>query len=127
MTFKELINEVESSAFDIRFSVLSGLKILTLTLAHDETIRQLITHIHEKPEASKIVLQRLTALAQKDVPAEYAHPDDMAIAAYVYVLAQVNIETAQQATDIINNVHNLWWSRRLAQNLLNESLESSEG
>ena len=79
----DLMNTVESIEFDAQMSVFSGFRSFLKALTEDKTVKELQHSIVKSHDEEIIILNRLTALLEELADPQYAHPKDVAIAAYL--------------------------------------------
>jgi hypothetical protein len=117
MSLAELFSAIESPQFGLKLTASSGFSVVKMVLGSDETVQQLIDELRVSPETSKHVYEHLlTLLADNDEP-EFMHEHDEALTAYLFVLSKSNTELTSQAVDKAIHTPNLWWARRLAEEL----------
>ena len=116
-----LFDVIESSEFKFQLSVLSGLSSVLVALHRDEVVQRLIEHLRAAPETGIRVLERVKVLAGRNPMPEYMHPYDEALAAYLYALSKTDIDLTHQAADLIAQGSGLWWAKRMASYLVEES------
>ncbi len=118
MKLDDRFKEIESINFAIRITILSGFKILLLTLERDETLKEFIGEIEGSSEKQDRVLNRLLELLPANDHPGYMHPYDPALVAYLYTLDRVNASLAHQAAEQLAQNPELFWARRLANHIL---------
>lgn len=119
MKLVELLKQIESVQFDTYLNSLSGFKIFLISLQNSELIKHLIQETRFSSAKQEIVLKRLMALLEQEANPSYTHPQDTAIAAYLYVLDGSNAtELVRAVAEGVKNVPNLWWSRMVATNII---------
>jgi hypothetical protein len=117
----DLMNTVESIEFDANMSVFSGFNSFLRALSKNETIIQLKQLLVESPIEHEI-LAHLINLLGEDVDPQFAHPKDVPIAAYLYVLS-FSKEFPLLAIEKVLQTPNLTWAKRLAETMMaNQSL-----
>ena len=121
MTVSELINDIESIQFEIRFSVLSGFQSVLSAMEIDETVSSLIQSLDGDADGQRTVLERIQALIP-DYKSGYMHPHDITITAYLFALDKGNsLGTLMAIVDEIAALPEFWWARKLAQ-VIRESI-----
>ncbi len=118
MNLNDLFNTIESSEFDANINILSGFNTMLRAMENDDVLKQLVVELSESSDNKRRIFQRLLELLPQNPNPEYAHPRDVALAAYLYVLHQVDRHLAHQAAERIRQIPGLWWARRLAQHIL---------
>jgi len=126
MTMSELINQIESIQFEIRFSVLSGFKSVLSAMEIDETVGSLIQSLDGNAANQRTILERIQALIP-DYKSGYMHPHDITVTAYLFALDKANgIETLNDVVDKIAELSEFWWARKLAQQLQQTEMQQNE-
>jgi hypothetical protein len=118
MNLNDYFDAVEGSAFDANINILSGFSTMLRALANDEILQGLVSELRESPAHKQLVFQRLLELLPQNPNPDYAHPHDVAVAAYLYVLNQADVELGHRAAEEILSTPKLWWARRLARHIL---------
>lgn len=88
MTIRELIADIESGSVPADLSLASTTRSAVRRLLENPVIKQARRHLAERPEDAIVLLNRAARLLRKQVPG-YAHPDDLALAAYSLLLAPI--------------------------------------
>ena len=118
----DLMNTVESVTFDAQMSIFSGFNSFLRALREDETIKQLQQILIASPNESNHILTRLIALLEEIDDLRYAHPKDVQIASYLYVLS-LGKEFPLSVTEKVLQTPNLMWAKRFAEMMsANQSL-----
>jgi hypothetical protein len=118
MKLDNLFNTIESSEFDANINILSGFSTMLRALENDDVLMQLVVELSESSDNKRRVFERLLKLLPENPHPEYAHPHDVAVAAYLYVLNQADVELGHLAAEKVVNTPTLWWARRLAKHIL---------
>src|SRR5258708_21962644 len=118
MNLTKAFKKIESVSFAIEFSVISGFKVFQRALEENKTLLSLIADLRQRPERKDRVLERLIAVLQAEHSAEYQHPNDIPIAAYLFVLYRADPFMALGIARQLTNIQNLWWARLLAQSIV---------
>ncbi len=113
----DLMDTVESIEFDAQMSVFSGFNSFLRALNENSTITQIKQLLaNSRPKYAKIVLRVIDLLAESTDP-QFAHPNDVAIASYLYVLSSSK-EFSVLAAEKVLLVSNFMWAKRLAETIL---------
>jgi hypothetical protein len=118
MNLSKVFEKIESVRFAIDFTVISGFNIFQIALEENKTLRQLVSALKRKPGHKDRVLERLIALLQADHAREFQHPNDVALAAYLFVLYKADTAMAYSVAEMLLGYQNLWWARRLAEHIV---------
>jgi hypothetical protein len=113
----ELFEPIESDAFDLDYSAISGLQILMLGLADDGRVQALITAMSRSANVQTQVYQRFLALLQNAFQPGHRHRYDFALSAYLYALHQTAPDLAPTAAAHAVRVPEAWWTGRVARAL----------
>ncbi len=116
MNIDALVAEVENIAPDL--NVISGFNAFVDAVSHIPVVELLIDALKHSPTNGEIVLQRLLALSDQGSDGSYAHPNDPAIAVFLYILWQVDHKRAFEVASRFAQTAQLWWSRRLANHII---------
>jgi hypothetical protein len=118
MTLTDLFEQIESAKFSAYLNAASGLSVFQSALESNESLKQFGDFIAKSPEDTQAVFNRLLHLLKSSSEALEAHRNDVALAAYLHILSTKNLDLTRLAAEqIIQNSH-LWWSKRLAEQIL---------
>jgi hypothetical protein len=117
MKRSDLFEQIESQRFAAYMNLASGFSVFQLALRENEALAQLAVVLVQSPQDAQAVLQRLLDLLKANEQPEYAHPYDAAIAGYLYVISRADPSLAKRAIEGVLATPQLWWARRLAQQL----------
>ncbi len=115
MTIRELFIEIESTPFAAQLTVLSGFRSVQRALSELDAPRRLIEHVNQHPVERIHILERVRRLLSKETVTDVEHPDDIALATYLFVLNATDKTLADQAARLILKFPDLWWARRFAE------------
>lgn len=118
MNLSKIFEHIESVHFAIDFTVLSGFKVFQRALEENSMVQQLIDDMKRYPTHNNRVLERLIVLLQADHPAEFQHPDDIAISAYLFGLNKADPYLGLNVAEKLSSFHNLWWAHYVAESIL---------
>ena len=125
MNLQEIFDQIESLQFEVKLGVLSGFSSFYAALQTDELVNALIGEAGNSFENKEILYRRfLDVLRTNDQP-EYAHPHDAALAAYLLALKSVEPGLGLAAAIQAKTTAQLWWTRKLAEQILAEVQTSS--
>ena len=113
MKLDDYFAEIESLAFQIQFSVLSGLSVVEFALSRDKTVDSLLALLKQKSELAESIYCRIRYLlprASEETKLSY----DESIVAYLYCLNKTDLLFAYRASILIWDADGLLWSRWLA-------------
>lgn len=117
MSLPDLMDKIESVEFDAAMNVFSGLQSFLMALHEEAAIQEMISVLLSSATNRQTVFNRLrTLLGENDEP-QYAHPHDVALSGYLYVLQQTDLELAAKAAKQMAKRNDLSWSQRLAQTI----------
>jgi hypothetical protein len=122
MNLDNLLNTIESSEFDANINILSGFNTMLRAMENDDVLNQLIVELRESPDKKRRVFERLLELLPQNPHPQYAHPRDVAVAAYLYSLQQIDGELGHRAAEHVLQTPRFWWAGRLAQYILETSI-----
>lgn len=109
MELHDLFNEIESDAFQSRFMIFSGFRLVRNALSRDPTVKLLINEIRLNPQYDLAIAERifvLYSIYRNDVGAAF----DIAAAAYLLSLYLTNQDYAKAVSEYILEMGKLWWS-----------------
>lgn len=117
MKLNKYFTEIESSAFQNQFSVLSGIEVVQFALSRDETIKGLLAEIIEHPNLAAHLHDRILWLLPK-VAYEDRLSYDESIVAYLHCLEKTDLLLAHRASLSVWSTEGLLWSRWLAHKII---------
>jgi hypothetical protein len=115
MNLNDVFSQIESPVFAARLSVVSGFSRFYDALSTDETAKALGDLLLHMPNDAVILFTRLNDLLTKNREPDFAHPYDVAIAAYLFALARVDQNLTAIAAQKIIHTPRLWWAKRMAE------------
>ena len=113
MKLDDYFEEIESLAFQIQFSVLSGLRVVQFALSHDATVSGLLDMLKHETDLAESLYRRIRYLLPR-VSQETNLSYDESIVAYLYCLNKTDLLFAYRASTLIWDTEGLLWSRWLA-------------
>lgn len=114
MSIAKDFETIESLAFIVQFSVLSGFNSLRRALASDATVEALRSKLIGEPDSCQSVARRISQVLKKSDVELY----DESIAAYLYCLSRVDRAVAQKASEEVLETGGLWWAVQLALHVI---------
>lgn len=120
MSLANYFGEIETIEFQIQYSILSGFRSVMDAMSEDKTLSQLCADLHDSPDSSLVVLQRINKLLQ-EYEFGVSMPIDESIAAYLYCLWKVDPATALEASKVILEAGGQWWPVQLALHIIKQS------
>jgi hypothetical protein len=109
---------IESVKFDVMLGVASGFATIQEGLREDETIQHLLKVSTKDISTSEKIYSRIHDLSSAEINSVYAHPHDIPLVAYLWVLSKTNNEIAEEAAQQILTAENLFWAKMLARHIL---------
>ena len=117
MTLSDYFEEIESLAFQIQFSVLSGLSSVEFALARNSTVTGMLDLVKGDVPLVQELYRRISYLLPK-VAGETKLSYDESIVAYLYCLKKSDPLWAYRASEKIWDTDGLLWSRWLAYKII---------
>lgn len=111
---------LEGSRFAAEVNVASNLKIFLRALVSQPAVQELATAMSVRGVCEQ-VCERVEELARQEILAEYEHPSDAAMAAYLWLLSTRDEELAARAASRVTVCPNCWWAAKVAENILSSS------
>ena len=96
MTSSELITEIEEGAVRADLAVASTTYALLQRMEESAVLNEARRLLGVSPEESVVFLKRASTLFDSPAPDGYAHPADLSLSAYVFLLAHVPQQPAQE-------------------------------
>ncbi len=125
MNLEALFSEVEEVRFSLIINSLSGLRSVLYVLETHETSQNLVLHLENTTKDRRKVLERIFKLLADSDP-NFLHAHDAALAAYLYALSKTDTPLTLEAIQKIAPVANLFWTHRLAQQILDSVAHADE-
>lgn len=117
MTVKQAFDQVESLDFAAYANIASTFQTFIDALQGQESTQVLLKHLNST-DAYLEVLHRVLALCNEEHHNEYANPNDVALATYVFVLANKHEGIALAASNNVLKVPQLWWASHMSRQVL---------
>jgi hypothetical protein len=118
MNLSQLMEQIEGTWFSAYINAASGLSVVKMEFESNELLEKLTNELQHSPQNKQFVFQRLLDLLPQNDEPEYAHPHDVALAAYLEVLNRIDAGLTGKAIEHILQTPRLWWARRLAKHIL---------
>src|SRR5713226_6518075 len=99
MTSTELIAEIETGAVRADLTLASTTYALLERMQENAALQEARHLLGAIPAESSVFLKRAAALFDSPAPEGYAHPGDLSLSAYVFLLAHVPQPAAQAFVD----------------------------
>jgi hypothetical protein len=114
MSEASLFAKIESPEFDAHVNVASTQRVFLAALKTSPAYRDLLQYLQRNPEASQEIFLRVRDLVALQFDPRYANPNDAAIAAYLWALAQTQPELGRMTAEVVLNARQTWWARTVA-------------
>jgi hypothetical protein len=114
---QQLFEKLESDRFSATINVVSGLNQFVRALSSSDEFQALLTIARSGADRS-LLADRFNQLAARETDPEYENPWDVALAAYLLVLEQVDPNQAALCAERASIGSNGWWSRKIADKIL---------
>ena len=95
MSLQKLITEIEDGDVRADLALASTPSTLLKRLADNPVLKKAKRQIALDPEAASLLLKQAVALFESPAPEGYAHPGDLALCAYLFLLTRVHGPDAQ--------------------------------
>jgi hypothetical protein len=86
-----------------------------LTILEQQAAVQTLAESMRDAGVTLEVLRRVQELADSPIEADYEHPADGAMAAYLWLLSNQDTEASERAAQMILDCKQCWWSRKMAE------------
>jgi hypothetical protein len=113
----DLFVRIESLPFSAQLGVLSGFESFLRALPSVPEVRDLASATSAQEEKNAL-FNRMQELAKRKVDSAYENPWDIPLAAYLWVLFQVDADLTPMAAGAIMQTQDCWWAKKLAQKIL---------
>jgi hypothetical protein len=119
MKAHEWMRTIESVPFSVGLNVVSGLRTFLSAAASQEAVQGLQEELSTTNGWGELAA-RITSLCARPTDPNSENPADTALAVYLWLLGQHEVELARQAAALALQVPNLWWTYQVAQPLVRE-------
>jgi hypothetical protein len=127
---EQLFEKLESDRFSATMNVVSGLKPFLRALASAPEVQALLASLRSSADLSAVA-ERFNQVIDRATDPSYENPWDVAIAAYLLVLHEVDRRQAANCAERALNCPNCWWSTKVADQILSgdrvDQLEQMQG
>jgi hypothetical protein len=124
MSLINLMNQIESLAFQVKYTVANSLKILLLFWEEDTIINSIVESLMKDENDILLLLDRIRILSQEEIPVGAMHRQDIVVAIYLYSLHKASSLGAEVlAINIILKTKGFYWAWKLAEQFLTETEE----
>lgn len=120
MSIKTAVKAMESIEFGAALDVADNFRIFYKALRGHPDMTSLLDALQKAPTEAQTILDRIIALLPQNPEPEYAHPFDATLAGYLYGLQNTHPSLAHDAALQIMQTPNLWWARKMAEQVLAE-------
>lgn len=120
MSPAEAMQHIEGLRFSALTNLASDLKTFLHILGDQEEVQTLALAMREG-DVARQVMERVLELSGTEVDAEYEHPADAALAAYLWLFSQQPGTSCQVAAKTVLACRQCWWARKIAERLIQEA------
>jgi hypothetical protein len=114
---EQLFDQIESERFSATLNVVSGLKQFVRGLSSAVEIQELLASARSDMDPG-VVAGRFDQVAAQETDPVHENPWDVALAAYLHVLNQVDPNRAAICAERALHFPNGWWSTKIADEIL---------
>src|SRR5271166_4276588 len=114
MSAAKLFAKIESPEFDAHVNVASTQRVFLAVLKTSPAYQELFLYLRRNAEASQVIFSRVKGLVALQFDPRYANPNDSAVAAYLWALAQTHPEFGRMTAEVVLNARQIWWARTVA-------------
>jgi hypothetical protein len=127
---EQLFEKLESDRFSAAMNVVSGLRQFVRAVSSAPEVRELLACMRSNADLVAVA-ERFNQVIEREIDPSYENPWDVAMAAYLLVLEKVDRGQAANCADRVLNCPNLWWSQKVADQILSgnrgDPLERMQG
>ena len=116
-----LLKTIEASGYGMRLGLVSTPSRF-IEAVSKEPRAQKIAELLDQTDAQEELLVRLKTLLSAENDPRYAHPNDLAIAAYLYLLQKADPNAVLKLAKELVDTPTLWWARAMAIHTINETV-----
>ncbi len=121
MNLERIFDQIESIEFAANVHVAGSRNSFMATIITDRRTVDLFKAIEEDESICVVqIANRISSLCELEMPAQYLHTFDVALAVYLRVLDVTKQELAEAVAPYMADLPNLWWGKSLAYSLLNK-------
>ena len=122
MPLREYFDEIESFEFGAQFTIFSGFSLVLSDMFENQTLQKLVAELLSDRYKITALTDRIHQfLENPQIDNQMAF--DGSLASYLFCLWKADIEAGYDASHVILNTPDLWWSAKLALLIRNEYLE----
>jgi hypothetical protein len=118
--FEKLSEIIEGAEFRFLANQAAGLSMFRRIVESQEDFQALVKLAATK-EGGLAIYERMAALVASETETAYEHLDDTALAAYLLALDLAQSDYAPGSAALLSSLANLWWSKRVADEVLSSS------
>ncbi|HEY6334035.1 MAG TPA: hypothetical protein VI756_32265, partial [Blastocatellia bacterium] len=108
----QAIREIESTSFDVRANLASGVGHFRQIILQEPAVKPLLGGIRD-PKVRGLTADRINWLAATEIDPRYCHPRDASLAANAWPLSVAAVEKADGVGALGNAITNTWWARKM--------------
>ncbi|MCI0709181.1 MAG: hypothetical protein L0154_03375 [Chloroflexi bacterium] len=112
-----LFNKIETPEFESELVIAGGPVLFSMILDNHPDVQELVNVLREIPESQRELQKHLYVLLAEEPEPGFVHPNDLFIAAYLWVLNKVNEELAFDASKRVLQASQLRWARIIAKSI----------
>ena len=116
MNVSEAIHAIEQPEFSAFVNIASSLKVFLRSLVSHEAVQTLLG-LMEQPDVPEMILERVRTLVANEPPEGFEHPDDAALAAYLWLLGEKSAKNASIAAALVREGVRLHWASAIADTI----------
>jgi hypothetical protein len=120
---EQLFEKLESDRFSATMNVVSGLGQLVRALSTAPEVQELLASVRSGVDVLAIA-ERFNEVVDRETDPSYENPWDVAMAAYLLVLDQVDPGQAAVCAGRARICPNGWWSTKMADKILSSQEDS---
>ena len=110
---ESLFDKLESDRFSAAMNVVSGVKQFVRAISSAPEVQELLASARSDDD-SLVIAERFNQVAARATDPAYENPWDVALAAYLLVLDQMDPAQATLCAERASMSSNGWWSRKIA-------------
>ena len=122
-----LLDRICGGEFEAEVFLASGYRFALRAAREHLASQALVRHLGEHPSDAAKVLARIEDLSRREIDAQWASPHEAALLGLLSVVTEAAAQQASFAVAQICNVPNAPWARRLAAELVVDSMLREEG
>jgi len=121
----DTFREIESPRHDTFLNLASGLRIFKELLQESRAVSSLIEYIGDNLAEKDNVQERIQKLLLEENNLPYIHPQDSAIASYLFAVSRTDNNLASELAIYLLGIAHLWWTNLLAADLIKSMNQTS--